>query len=123
GLGIGVHGERREPVDLRRLDPGVGAGGDARLQRELELAAARGLGELRRADADHRGPPGVAMCGHDAACPVGSSSSTVPATCRPRELLATTEPVTVRCRYGYAGAPRRTRSALTSASGPAQSVT
>ena len=54
-LGGGVHGERRQPVDVVDAQPAVGQRGADRLDRELELGAAGRLGELGGADADDRG--------------------------------------------------------------------
>ena len=54
-LGVGVRGERDQPVDVGRLEPGVGDRGGDRLAGQLHLAASGVLGELGGADADDGG--------------------------------------------------------------------
>jgi hypothetical protein len=51
---VAVAGVRREPVDVKRVDAGVGTGRQDRLQRQHELGIGRTapLGVRRLADAD-----------------------------------------------------------------------
>ncbi len=80
-LGVVVHGEGDQAVDVRRREPGVGERRAHRLGGQLQLAAAGVLGELGRTDARDRGPAGE--CRHDSTpgkSPSGHSTSTVPVT-------------------------------------------
>src|SRR5207302_3768734 len=129
-LGIGVLGVRDHPVDLSRLEAGVGDGRLARLDRQAHLGSPRLLRELGGADTgDGRRVTELIAVAHR-----GSSKATVPVTWSPRSFaprtctsimpssLAVTSPVIVMVSPGWLGAPRRIFTLLRIASGPAQSV-
>ncbi len=88
-LGRGVHGEGDEAVDVRGRQGAVGERMPDRLDGELQLGATGLLGELGGADARDRGLAGEGALAH-AACPLGSSTVTVPMTCSPSETAPTT---------------------------------
>ncbi len=90
-LGGGVHGERRQPVDVGGREPAVGQRVLDRLDRQLELGATGLLGELGGADADDRGRgrQRAARPTHDWA------TLTVAVTWSPSETRPTTEIVAI----------------------------
>ena len=82
----GVHRERDEPVDVGRTQPGVGQRRLHGFARELQLGAARFLGELGLPDAGDRGAPRERL-GHTRV-PTGTLSAAVPPTCSPSSFVA-----------------------------------
>lgn len=95
-LGVGVHGEGDQAVDVRGGQPGVVQGGTYRLDGERQFAAAGVLGELGRADSGDGGPAAEGIGAVDAhAVPSGRPTVTVPVTWWPRPFAPTTRTTAV----------------------------
>src|SRR5699024_5744268 len=132
--GRSVHRVRDEPVHFVGRDSGIIEGRLRGLEGQLQLCASGRLRELGGSDAGDGG--GIVVASHWRFLPC-SATRTWPLTCVPIPFVPVTSiralelsssnsltvPVTVKVSPGKFGAPRRMLTSVSSAWGPAQSVT